>query len=407
MALMRSRILFWPIAFIASASCTPVSDLSQPDANGRPMAVPASLSPTFPRSGVDHVVTYVSWRGWGPRDGDRAIVARHGALVRLETRLIATRRSGEAEVETSFSNLATGASMSVARDAQGALAGVSLWQGQREEDQLPIFRHRLVQSREYEEIAGERCAIWRAEPETGDGVRYSACVSADGVLLRDTVLSRDGSTMSERRAISVERRPVAPAEVLPPREALDWSRWARMPPQPHAANYALSLAGRGPDGGERHRTFLADGVFKAEEQRTGNEITLLTIAGAGVGLTYSGERPQLTIARADDPSGPGPDSQFLSEPMADREPLRRLGEVCNWTNASVGVSDFSRIECRTADGLPLIVEEHSWGSLSGRWEAVSLSRGRTSAGSLRPRADLLNWTRWGWPMLDGRSPPAR
>ena len=400
---MRAPILFWPIMFIAGAACTAVSGPSTGDGDAVPMAVPGSLSPAFPRRAVDHVVTYASWRGWGPRDGDRAVIVRHGGLVRLETRLIATLRAGEAAVDISFSNLATGASMSVHRDAQGALDGATLWQGVSEQAQSPGDRHRLVRTGAFEEIAGERCRAWRAEPETEDGVTYSACISADGIVLRDRALSRDGNAMSERRALSVERRPVAPAEVLPPREALDWARWTSVPSRPLGENYSLRLVGRGPGGDELHRAFLTDGFFKVEEQRTGNGITLLAIAGSGVALSYNNvHRPYLTISRASGLSGSGPGSPFASAPMADREPLRPLGEPCQWFDASVGVQDYSRIECRTADGLPLIIEERGRGGLRGRWEAVSLSRGRTSAGSVRPPAGLLSWRRWGWPMLDGR-----
>lgn len=402
---MHSPMLFLLMALITSAGCTAGSEATNKMPAQRPM--PASLPPTFPRVGVDHVVTYASWRGWGPKDGDRAVVTRHGPLVRLETRLIATRRSGEPEVAVSFSNLATGSSISVGWDALGALAGVTLWQG--EEPQPPIYRHRLTWTQEVEEIAGERCTVWRAEPESSEGVTYSACISADGVLLRDTVLFRDGTAMSERRALSVERRPVAPAEVLPPRAALDWAHWADKTAEPHGENYALRLAGRAPGSGELGRTFLADGLFRSEEQRRGDKITSLTVAGSGAQLSYSGERPQLSISHASGPSESGPVSWFTSEPMADRQPLSLLGEPCDWVDASVGVQDFSRIECRTADGLPLIIEERTRGYLSGRWEAVSLTRGQTPTGSVRPPAYLLRWNRWGWPMLDEVSPisPAR
>ena len=84
-----------------------------------------------------------------------------------------------------------------------------------------------------------------------------------------------------------------------------------------------------------------------------------------------------------------------------RQPQWLLGERCEWVDAAAGVSDYSRIDCRTSDRLPLIIQESSRGSSGGPWEAVSLSRGQTPAGSARPPADLLRWSRWGWPMLDG------
>ena len=396
---MASQTLFGLIAAAGAAAC---SSAPAPGPEGSGIAIPGSLSPAFPREAVDHVATYASFRGWGPRDGDRATIARHGGLVRLETRLIATHRPGvEAAVETSFANIATGASMSLGRDAEGAIAGATLWQGRREAD-LPAWRRRrLTRTAQSEQILGERCTIWRAEPEA-EGPAYTACIAADGVVLRDTVLYRDGSVMSERLALSVERRPVASAEVLPPREVLDWGHWLGPSPARRQENYALSLATRNGNGAALQRIFLSDGVAKSEEQRTGGELTSLGVTAPGVGLGYHGAEPQLSLSRVTGSPGPGPAAAFGSAPLAERLPLRLLGETCSWFNAAVGVSDYGRIECRTADGLPLVIEEYSRGSSRGRWEAVSLTRGRTPAGSVRPPADLLSWRRWGWPMLERR-----
>ena len=397
---MSLQPLFWSIAAFTATACSAMS--SGPEANSTSIAMPGSLSPAFPREAVDHVVIYASFRGWGPRDGDRATIARHGGLVRLETRLIATHRPGvEAAVETSFANIATGASMSLGRDAQGALSGASLWGGRREADLPSWRRRRVMRTAQSEQILGERCTIWRAEPET-EGPIYTACIAADGVVLRDTVLYRDGRVMSERLALSVERRPVAPAEVLPPREALDWAYWVRPAPVRPGDNYALSLAAPNGSGAARERSFLSDGVAKSEEQRSGGEITMISVTAPGVALNYHGAEPQLSISRLNGSPGPGPAATFASAPLPERAPLHLLGETCHWVNAAVGVSDYGRIECRTADSLPLVIEEFGRGGSRGRWEAVSLSRGRTPAGSVRPPADLLSWRRWGWPMLEGR-----
>jgi hypothetical protein len=79
-----------------------------------------------------------------------------------------------------------------------------------------------------------------------------------------------------------------------------------------------------------------------------------------------------------------------------------LGETCTWVDAAVGVHDYNRNECRTRDNLPLIVTESSWGSSSGRMEAIALSRGRTPDRSLLPPAWLMDWAYWGWPELASR-----
>jgi hypothetical protein len=400
---MRPRFLpaFAAVAVTACSSASGPGSAGgdQADAAG-PVAVPDSLSPTVPRAAVDHVVTYASFRGWGPRDGDRATLVRHGDLVRLETRLIATLRPDERAVELSFANMATGASMSVRRDDAGALAGVSLRQGQREAD-LPAYRRRQVtRTGETERILGESCSVWRAEPEQ-DGPIHTACIAADGVVLRDTVLYRDSRVMSERRALSVQRRPVALAEVLPPREALDWDRWLSPSAAPQRENYVLTLTGQSGRGDALRRRFRADGVAKMEEQQTGDSIDLIGVTAPGVALTYHGRQPLLSISRLPRPPDEGPVASFESAPMSERAPLRLLGDSCRWFDAAVNVSDYGRIECRTADQLPLVIEEYSRGSRQGHWEAVSLVRGRLHAGSVRPPAELMSWRRWGWPMLEG------
>lgn len=212
---MRVRSLLCCLTALAtaaysSASGSPVAnddgptgaEVSNSPSDEESFAVPVQLSPTFPRESVDHVVTYAAWRGWGPRDGDRATVTRHGALVRLETHLLATRRSHEPELETSFANIATGASLSFGRGARGVLAGVTLWAGQREAGRPSLYRRRLVLTEESQEIAGERCAVWRGEPES-EGPIYTACITTDGVMLRDTVLGRNGYVLSERLALQL------------------------------------------------------------------------------------------------------------------------------------------------------------------------------------------------------------
>lgn len=400
---MLSPTILLPMAIAASAVCSTLAGCASAVDSQTAMALPKSLSPIFPRQSVDHVITYAFWRGWGPRDGDRAVVTRHGDLVRLETRLIATLRREEAEVETSFSNLASGSSMSVVLDAEGVLTSMTLWQGISREAQLPHDLHRLIQTQDVEEIIGERCSVWRAEPE-GEGVTYSACITSDGVMLRDTALSRNGGVLSERRAIALERRPVAVVEVLPPRAALDWAYWAIEPSDMAEENYAVTLTMQDERTGGQSRSFKADGILKSEERRSEGAMTFFTATGSNVTLSYGGgSQPRMSITSRSDGStrlGPADHLHSQSAPMTDRPPDHALGEQCNWIDAAVGWDDYGRVECRTADGLPLFIEEHSRGS-SSRWQVVSLSRGATRAGGARPPADLLSWSRWGWPMLDG------
>ena len=123
------------------------------------------------------------------------------------------------------------------------------------------------------------------------------------------------------------------------------------------------------------------------------------------GLGHSSGRLRLTVSPnvlsiQFDPAAKHRDAAFGTAPT--KGPAQTiLGESCRPINTTVNVYDYSRIECRTADGLPLQIDEDSWG-MGTRRVATSLSRGRTSPAEMRPPPGLLNWARWGWIELDRR-----
>ena len=84
------------------------------------------------------------------------------------------------------------------------------------------------------------------------------------------------------------------------------------------------------------------------------------------------------------------------------KPGEALGEPCRWFDAAVGVSDYSRYECRSKDGLPLVVKEQSWGTPKPPLTAVALTRGKTPLRDLMPSKRMLSWAAWGWPELERR-----
>jgi hypothetical protein len=159
----------------------------------------------------------------------------------------------------------------------------------------------------------------------------------------------------------------------------------------HVATYAW-WRGFGPKGHGRI-TLRRHGPFLREEKAlTGSkppsEPALATIFS-------NVATAQLSIAAA--PLSEGACPLFKVEPI-DRPAGQVLGEPCRWFDTTVGVADYSRLECRSGDGLPLAVVESRRGSRQS-YIAVSLSRGRTRPGDMMPPPGLLDWASWGWPQL--------
>jgi len=372
---------------------------------------PNNLSVIYTRPAVDHVVTYSFWRGFGPKGGDRVAIWRHGALVRQKTEYIASKRASDPSEVISYSNLATGASAAGTLRGPREASGFTFWRETPESRER--YRYQLVKTSERRLIVGETCTVWRADPlgapgSVWTGVAHRGCVTDDGVVLYEAWLYRDGKVAEERTAIEVSRRHVAPSEVLPPRTALNWQAWfarARRLPRMatgRPANYDLRLQRtssaqtgqalevvrhRASDGWER-RDRLLDGKL--------DQLTLDHSSGS-LGISLNTTSFSIRYNPAHSPKRLG-----FGEKATGDAPERVLGEECRWFNATVNFSDYSRFECRSTDGLPLMIKERSRGTVKPSLVAVAITRGRTRLRDLMPRSELLTWTAWGWPELDRR-----
>jgi hypothetical protein len=365
---------------------------------GQP-ALPSNLQPTYPRSSIDYEVTYASWRGWGPKGGDRIVRFRHGSTVRTEINYIGSKRKDEPAHTTEYSNLATGAAISVLDENQA----VSLW--------LPMGtdvsrgRHTLRLSGQVETIAGEQCKTWVAKP-IGEGVRYSACIARDGVVLRETAHYSNNQILEEKRAIKVVRRFVAASEVMPSKQLLDWMHWAQAKTATPAdagrepKNYELVLAISSPTQrpDRRMRIMRAAGGWNYSENRDGSELGSMSISNDSVSLNFD----HSAIARS-------LSIRFSSHQVFDNRPtwpsehpMQRddetiLNERCTWYDEAPGMFDASFYACLTEDHLPLIQSEYDfWGGGTTRWQAETLERGKVPVSSILPPDWLMRWAYWGW-----------
>lgn len=377
--------------------------VSQPATARSSGKLPSNLSPTFPVAAIDHVVTYSLWRGRSPMGGDRVVLHRHGALVRADTDYIGSKRAGEQSDGEEYSNLATEGALSITRDDKGAVWSASITR--HGPPDIPIYRHTIAATDAVETIAGERCRVWTAKPETNEGVGRTSCITTDGIVLRDTTLYHDGSVMEERRAIKIDRRQVLASEVLPPAEVLRWSRWAKrraasLTGEGKLVNYDLTLVGK-EDGEFLTKIIRKAGAWSSEQDNADKAARAVQIIGPSVTLSYySRDYPLMSISRGK--------TSFLMDPgIFQSAPLNRpgdeiVGESCTWHNAAVNVSDYGRFECRTRDQVPIRRDEYSRGGLRVSWMATALRRGQTSPGSIGPPPSLMDWAFWGWPELSGR-----
>lgn len=357
----------------------------------------AELPITFPKTAVSHIVTYRPGR-----NPNRVVtVTRHGALVRTESLDTGSSDKDEGKKTVIYSNLATGASVRTTVGENQQITGATL--GNQALEKSVAGKQPYTLSRTGSEmIAGERCNIIFAKQTAEDrGITISACVTDDGVVLRDTTYYGDGTVMNESVAAKVERVPVDEQKVLPPRDLLDWAKWDDLPIAKQSIwtaqkNYTLTLVatkGRNNTSIEQ-KTLKADTVSSSEKKCVNGRMDTLWIAAPKKQLSFISGR-MLSITMRQD--------YFPLKHFHDEAPLPKpdgwvLNESCQWINAAVNAADYSRTECRTNDDLPLLVVEGSMGG-RGNWVATKLERGRNSPGNIAPPSGLLNWDYWGWPQL--------
>lgn len=362
---------------------------------------PPSMPISYMRPAIDHVVTYAFWRGFGRKGGDRITVWRHGNLVRETTDYIGSKRAFEPAEETSYSNLATHASFSGKLGGPGQISGFTIWG----EKHHTVGRYDVMQTGEMRKVAGERCGVWRAKNLDDRGVPSVACITADGVVLYNAYLAHDGSPFLERTAIKVERRRVELSEVLPPKRALDFASWlkrvraAASKPTGRPPNYDLQLK-RGTrlnleELAERERD-RASGGWAAAEKWQGGQLQGFSLRHSSGELTLTYGDGTLSVSYSPTPRGAPLDMGVA--------PLKKaaetvLGERCAWFDTARNVTDYWRAECRSRDGLPLIILENSWGSPLSEYRAASVTRGKTALRDVMPPARLFDWSAWGWPEL--------
>jgi hypothetical protein len=255
---------------------------------------------------------------------------------------------------------------------------------------------------------GESCTVWAKndDPSQSDASDLS-CVTDDGIeLWQRSIVTND--VISSVEATRIERRPVTPDEVHPPRGLLSLDWWGRFDPgvrTPVMPDHEIVMepSRDSIDAQKSIRTTRRLGPWQFDEKTVDGLLHYLSITHASgrISLGYtadtSGAPKSLAIER--------PDSRAASqEPSAPQSPnprvdLKRsetiLGETCHWFNMTPIATDSGSFECLTNDGIALKIDSSD--SLNGTqsWTAVKLTRRPVSLDEIKPPAWLLDPQLWG------------
>lgn len=322
---------------------------------------------------ADHVAVMRVRRGWGAPGEDRATITRSGGWLR-EDIVEAGKRS------TSISDLRSGLSYHFARGGDGRYARLTI------SGRPGAVRLAVEKTRQTDHLLGEACTVWSFK---ADNYTEKNCLTADGILLWQSVVAKSGAEISSARAISIVRRRVRPREARPPADLLRLESWtATAVSGSRAPNDEVVLraspGSRAPVESLDIRR-LGSAVFTDRRNARGRT---RTFSGGGTTLTLDeqpdGELVRLDIVRAVRSAGPsrGP------VPLASPRTKTILGETCTLYDMAPGVADFAQTECRTRDGI--VLEQSTWTRGRGATlTAVSIVRGKLRPADLAPPASIL------------------
>lgn len=341
-----------------------------------------------PPRATDHIATMVVSRGYGPPGEDRHLVMRAGGWIREE-------RTSQGRTVFVHSDLGSGVSINYARDSAGRIFYL---QADRHPASDRYHVMRRVPTGRRGRALGERCEVWsttRVGERPGEGVNWLSCETRDGVQLWTRAESlRSGSVLGSARATSVERRPLRREEVRPPAALLDLASWREGSVFPAAATPRYDVRFEAAGGGGV-RILRRQGEWTYSERPGldgGRRLDIRNdVAFFGYEEEVGGRPVRLNLQRRRDDQ---PVDEERWNLIDHRAPETMLGETCRWMVPANLPTDTTHNECRTADGVPLALEEGSWGT-STRYVAVSATRAPLTATAFAPPPRSSDWAAWG------------
>lgn len=344
----------------------------------------ANAAPSPPAA--DLVVHFEIVAGHDASSGDRSTFYRSGSLGHTDATLYGNN------TESRYVDRARGLAVSAWRNRDGTLLGVnvridpSVSQTRR----LPTGRH--------DRALGEDCTIWRLIDENRD-TGTEICETADGIPLWEAFWypRPNDRTVLYQRATAIERRPVRPAEVLPPRDLLALAFATDTPVREGAAEPDHEVEMVGDDPADGSYVTRRHGLYSSVDRHTPGQRSL-RVNNSMISVTYdeneTGRPRSVEIRRTSEHPFAGIVPRWDRVPGRPRAQL--LGETCTWQEFASIRSTDQHYYCRTADGIVLKTETwFHWTGRTQRFTARRVSRRPLNDADFAPPARILDWAFWG------------
>lgn len=340
----------------------------------------------LPAQSVDHVVVM------DERRGDCSNCPLHRRTITRSGSWVKDERIESDGVSTIYSDFASGTSFTLYRSRAGVPETLMVERNFDPGGSYGVRRHATGRR---ESALGEPCEIWTLTT-TLLQMEQESCETADGILLWGRHIGRVSPV-----AVSVERRPVRPEEVRPPADLFALVQWPRLEPAPAAAprGYEVVLTSRS-RGDERTTILRNQGNFSStrQEGRRGEGVHYWAGGGAAsysyqVDSRGRAKRLEVGLPRLRGWGG----GAARREAVPGRAPVRLLGERCTWQDETSISSTDTSYECRTADGVPLMLEYRwHWDTATiDIYRARSLVRRPLTEADLAPPPEARDWATWG------------
>lgn len=242
--------------------------------------------------------------------------------------------------------------------------------------------------------AGQSCRIW--EVYRGVDAGYTiftrfGCITGDGIEVARWTTGRTGGDVGDKTTgYHLVKRKLADADVHPSASAFDISAWLKaQPPLEGQADYEVTLKAEGSADAmtiRRHggwtftETVNADGSRDMFSDRDDGVTVSARVSAAGTPLSYTARR--------------GAEPEALPVVRLPLPPQTVLNQTCDWFDAMPYAADAGRHECRTADGVILVVRKVSRGEET-TLTATAVNRRPMTRADLLPPDWLLDLKRWG------------
>jgi hypothetical protein len=344
-------------------------------------AAPAAAPPgadNLPAQAVDHIVVMED------RRADCATCASYRRTITRSGSWAKDEHAYADHSETIYSDFASGTSFTLRRNRAGVLERLLI---ERDFETRGRSGMRRARTDRRDTLLGETCEIWTVTSRLLS-TETETCETADGIMLWRRFLDRVSP-----RAVSVERRAVRPEEVRPPAGLFAEAPWPTLDRRSAAGavGYEVQLAvGRDDMTALRGQGGNVSGWSR--DPRDG-----LSVWGTGGDrrFSYRADAKGRPVRLEVDLHG---DRGYVArwEAVAGRPPRRVLGESCIWQDDANTWSSDESFDCRTADGIPLLLET-SW-HWTGETEikrARSLARRPLTDADMAPPPGTRDWASWG------------